>query len=421
MLLMSGLVVLASAGGRRSEQYLFNQSINLVAAFVAGAVVTAFDYRKWAKLKWLLPVAWSVTVALLTIVLFTRSIKGSRRWIDLKFFNLQPGEIAKIMAVIIPAWWAASKREGWMAALAAKRDALRAKLAKPGGKKFRAAGFWNASCRFLSVLTDGYLPAGCLVGVMVGLLLLEPDFGTTLVVCGIAGLVMFIAGLKWKHTGAGILIVGAVVLAIMWHNPNRRARLLGYINRAEAVEQQGEADEKTKAKNYQLDQSLVAFGNAMRDESITPFWDRANRHPWWNACTGVGYMKGMQKLSYLPEHHTDFIFAVGAEELGFFFSAGMLLLYTVFFASAVAIGVKSPDAMGRYLAIGMGALVYFQALYNIGVVTGAFPAKGLALPFFSYGGTHLIMEAVAVGTILSVSFRNSLQNRKNKSTISFIR
>ena len=127
----------------------------------------------------------------------------------------------------------------------------------------------------------------------------------------------------------------------------------------------------------------------------------------------MGLGESMQKHFYLPEAHTDFIFAVGGEELGLVFSIGVLLLFAAFFALSVYIAKKAADRLGRYLAFGMAFLVFFQAVFNLGVVCKALPTKGMALPFFSYGGTNMLSTFFAVGTILSVGI-HSLRDKKRE-------
>ena len=128
---------------------------------------------------------------------------------------------------------------------------------------------------------------------------------------------------------------------------------------------------------------------------------------------GVGLMKSMQKQNYLPEAWTDFIFAVGAEEMGVAFSVAVVLLFAAFFLLSVYIARKAADRFGRLLVVGMAFIVFFQAMFNIGVVCEALPTKGMALPFFSYGGTNMLASFFAVGTILSVGIRSlDDQNRR---------
>jgi cell division protein FtsW len=118
---------------------------------------------------------------------------------------------------------------------------------------------------------------------------------------------------------------------------------------------------------------------------------------------GVGLGESMQKQYYLPECHTDFIFAVGAEELGLFFSIAVIILFLAFFCISVYIARNASDRFGRFLVIGMAFIIFFQAVFNLGVVCEALPTKGMALPFFSYGGTSLMLQIFEVGIILSIS------------------
>ena len=128
---------------------------------------------------------------------------------------------------------------------------------------------------------------------------------------------------------------------------------------------------------------------------------------------GLGLGESMQKHAYLPEAHTDFIFAVGAEELGLFFSIAVIALFAAFFALSIYIARRAADRFGRFLVLGMSFIIFFQAMFNLGVVCEAMPTKGMALPFFSYGGTNLLSAFFAVGTIFSVGL-HSVQDRKRQ-------
>ena len=141
-------------------------------------------------------------------------------------------------------------------------------------------------------------------------------------------------------------------------------------------------EESGSAAAYQLQQAILAFKNG---------------GPW-----GVGFNQSIQKYNYLPEAHTDFIFAIGGEEFGFIFSVGVLLAYAVLLVCGILISMRAPDRLGRLLAFGMTLLLVFKAAFNIGVVTGCLPTKGLALPFISYGGTNMITALFAIGTLFNV-------------------
>ena len=217
------------------------------------------------------------------------------------------------------------------------------------------------------------------------LVIKEPDFGSVMVIGAAGGLVMFVAGVRLRHLiPAGLVgAVGAGV--VMAFNANRVRRLLAFLNSSQ------ETAEKVTTANmdaaaYQAHMALVAIKNG--------------------GILGVGLGKSMQKQYYLPECHTDFIFAVGAEELGLFFSIAVVVLFLAFFCISVYIARNASDRFGRFLVIGMAFIVFFQAVFNLGVVCEALPTKGMALPFFSYGGTNLLSAFFAVGTILSVGIHS---------------
>ena len=135
---------------------------------------------------------------------------------------------------------------------------------------------------------------------------------------------------------------------------------------------------------------------------------------------GVGFGNSMQKQMYLPENHTDFIFAIGAEEWGIGFSLLLLVLFVTVFVCGVIIAAKSSDRLGKFIAFGVTFLIFFQAMFNMGVVTGLLPTKGLALPFISYGGTNLMSAFISIGILINVSRQSDLQRQREKSKISAV-
>jgi len=192
------------------------------------------------------------------------------------------------------------------------------------------------------------------------------------VVCVVGGAMMFVVGTRVLYLllfgAGGASVVGMVLLT----NANRMERIKAWLHGEDSV----------SSAAYQLKQAILAFENG---------------GPW-----GVGFNQSIQKYNYLPEAHTDFIFAIGGEEFGFIFSIGVLLLYALILVCGVLISMRAPDRLGRLLAFGMMLLLVFQAAFNIGVVTGCLPTKGLALPFISYGGTNLVTALFAVGTLINV-------------------
>ena len=362
VLVALGLVVLSSASEANAmrlhgDAYFFmkRQFMYFAAGLVVASLAAWFDYRMWRD-HWLLAVLFYATVFVLLWAVFGfRPINGSYRWIALGPLRLQPSEFAKPAIVILLAAWL--DMSGWRVEL------------------FMRGAFWPA----------------VLIGVIAFPILLEPDFGSVMVVSLSGFLVMFVAGVRVLHLLPFVLAGAGVVGYKVMTNANRMARLISFAGGFADGPGGAEMDEASKRTAYQLHHALIAIKNG-------GIW-------------GVGLNQSMQKHYYLPENHTDFIFAIGAEELGMVFSLSVILLFLLFFGFAVYIAAKASDRFGRYLVIGMAFIVFFQAMFNIGVVSGALPTKGMALPFFSYGGTNMISAFFAVGTILSVGI-HSYRDRK---------
>jgi cell division protein FtsW len=328
-----GLVVLSSASeanGIRlhSDAYYFmqRQSFYLVIGVLVAVCAAAFDYHKWRDyqvLSWIFYVA--VIIGLIAVFGF-KAVNGSHRWITLGPIRIQPGEIAKIAIVILVAVWL--DKAGWR----------------------------------VELFVRGALLPAVFIGVIAVPILLAPDFGSVMVVGAAGFLIMLLAGVRILHMLPFMGLGMAVFLYKVVTNENRMARIAAFFGvkldlGAEVV------DAAAERAAYQAKQALVAIGNG--------------------GVWGVGLNQSMQKHYYLPEAHTDFIFAIGAEELGVLFSAGTVLLFIAFFVLAVYIARKASDRFGRFLVMGMTFIIFFQAMFNIGVVCKALPTKGMALPFFS--------------------------------------
>lgn len=353
-----GLIVLSSASAANAmrlhhgDAYFFikRQFAYLGVGIVLAVGVALFDYRRWRdhiSLAWLFYVA---VIVLLVAVFGFKAINGSHRWISVGPLRLQPSEFAKLSVVILLAAWL--DRLGWKVEL-----------------------FWKGA--FWPVVFIGGLAVP---------ILLEPDFGSVMVV-GFAGLLMmFVAGTRLRYLfPIGLMGVGVVAFKVAT-NANRMARLAAFFGGSSDAAGVPVMDAAAKRAAYQANQALAAIGNSQ-------IW-------------GAGLGESMQKYLYLPEAHTDFVFAVGAEELGVVFSVAVVLLFCAFFALSVYIARKASDRFGRFLVVGMAFIIFFQAMFNLGVVCKALPTKGMALPFFSYGGTNLLSAFFAVGTILSVGIHS---------------
>ncbi|HMD96735.1 MAG TPA: putative lipid II flippase FtsW [Terriglobia bacterium] len=217
------------------------------------------------------------------------------------------------------------------------------------------------------------LPVALVAGLSIALVLAEPDLGTSLTIALILAAMLFAAGLHWGYFAGGVMAAVPVVGSLIYLEPYRLRRWLAFLN----------PDADPLGKGFQIIQARIAVGSGGID--------------------GVGYMAGKQKLFYLPEPHTDFIFAVIGEELGFLGCVALLALFAVLLWRGLRAAARCPDEFGRLLAIGITVLLVGQALVNLTMVVGLMPTKGIALPLVSYGGSSLLMNLLAVGILLNIS------------------
>ena len=377
-----GFVVLSSAGGPVGlrtppsfDQYYFvkQQAKWLVISLPLFFCAMFFDYRNWKKNPWLTIALYVVVILALCAVFGFRPVNGSRRWLMFGPVRIQPSEFAKITVVIAMSVFL--DRVGWRIEL-----------------------FWKGAAKALAI-----------VAVPMGLAIVEPDFGSTIVMGAAGGALMFVAGMRWRH----ILIIGGIgtvgVGSLLLSNANRMRRIAAWL--PDGVKSLlstwcpwlGDltvSTEDAREANYQLDQALIAIRNGGE--------------------TGVGFGNSMQKQMYLPENHTDFIFAIGAEEWGIVFSLLILMLFVTIFVCGMIISANSCDRLGKFIAFGVTFLIFTQAMINISVVTGLLPTKGLALPFISYGGTNLMSALISIGMLINVSRQSDLQRQREKSKISAV-
>jgi cell division protein FtsW len=342
-LLAIGFLLLASASsvkGMAEEGDLFfyvKKQLFWLFLGILGAIGAAlFDYH-WLHKPRLNFFIIGVTVLLLILVFIPgigKCIKGSYRWIQIGPISIQPSEFAKITTVIMLCTWMTLKG------------------------------------RFASNMKQGlFIPLGCL-GVMLGLIFLEPDYGTTFLLAAVGAGIMFLGGTRTSHlVASGVIGMMLFTLAVM-QDPVRLKRFLSFVFR------EGDAF-------YQLNMSETAF-------ALGGVW-------------GQGYMQSLQKEWFLPEAHNDFIFAILGEEMGLIATILVVLLFALLMVFGLGICRRAPDRFGFLLAFGMTMLLSLEALINIGVVTGCLPTKGLALPFMSAGGSSMISSMLAVGVLLNVA------------------
>jgi cell division protein FtsW len=217
------------------------------------------------------------------------------------------------------------------------------------------------------------LPAVVPTCVFLGLIVFQPDLGTAIACAGITACVLFVAGIRLRYFGYALLAALVPLYFLIFHVSYRKDRILAFLNPY--------AD--PKGFGFHIIQSLIAVSTG--------------------GVTGLGLMEGKQKLFYLPEPHTDFIFAVTAEELGLVGALTVIILFAIFLWRGTRAALRTDDNFGRFLAIGITSMIVLQAFINISVVLGLMPTKGIPLPFVSYGGSSLFVTLMCVGVLLNIT------------------
>ncbi len=221
--------------------------------------------------------------------------------------------------------------------------------------------------------TIGFLPHLIVAGIFIVLIEKEPDFGTAMSLAGITFLMLFVGGTRLTHIVLCVLAAAPVLFYVIIKNPMRVERIITFLDPWKYAQDAG----------YQLVHSLQAIGSG-------GFW-------------GLGLGRSREKLFYLPDAHTDFIFSITAEELGFWGAVLVIVLVTALFVRGLELCLRAKDLYGSYLALGLVLLIGLQAGLNVAVVTGLMPTKGMSLPFLSYGGSSLLVNLIAVGMLLNIS------------------
>jgi len=245
-------------------------------------------------------------------------------------------------------------------------------MAKPALILFLAF-FLEGRSKSMDDWRNTIIPAVVPTLVFIGLIVFQPDLGTAIACAAITGCVLFVAGLDMRHLGYAFVASLLPLYFLIFHVAYRRARILAFLNPYSDPQGSG----------FHIIQSLIAVSTG--------------------GITGVGLMEGKQKLFYLPEPHTDFIFAVTAEELGLVGSLVIVLLFAIFLWRGIRTAVRTTDMFGRFLAVGITSMIVVQAFINISVVLGLMPTKGIPLPFVSYGGSSLFFALACVGVLLNIS------------------
>lgn len=337
-----GLIVLSSATqGLSSDPLLYvrKQLTWIGAGFGMLLLAVSIDYINYYRWSWYF---YTINLLLLGLVLFIgREVDGASRWIDLRFFDFQPSELAKLIIIITLARLLVDCDEG------------------------RMNGLFSSWPFFLHVLPP------------IALIFMQPDLGTALVFIVIFFGMLYMAGVHVRNL-ALYAAAGLAMIPLLWSRlmDYQKMRLLVFLN----------PEMDPLGYGYQLMQSMIAIGSG--------------------GIKGKGLYEGTQaRLQFLPEQHTDFIFSVLGEELGFLGAVVLLALYFMLIYRILKIGSYSKDSFGALLCTGVATMFTFQILVNIGMTISVMPVTGLPLPFMSYGGSSMMLNMLSIALVLNVGMR----------------
>src|SRR5271166_3793323 len=347
VMIFSASAVTADHQYGRPYIFLLRQAAWLVLGIFGMFVLMRTDYR---RLREPAVVCTAVCVVLLMLVgtFFLDKSHATHRWIRYGPVGIQPSELAKLSAILYLAWFLDLRRRSVTSLEFSKED-----------------------------LVQTILPAVAPILVCVALIVMQPDLGTSVDIVLIMTAILFVAGLSWKWLMVGTAAALPMLFVLITHVSYRQARVMAFLH----------PESDPQGAGFQLLQSLIAVGSG--------------------GFTGVGLMESKQKLFYLPEAHTDFIYAVICEELGFIGAAIVISFIAVYAWRGLRASFNAPDGFGRMLALGATAMVLFQSLINFAVVLGMMPTKGIPLPFVSYGGSSLLVMLLATGVLLNVAQQGS--------------
>jgi cell division protein FtsW len=338
-----GLVMIYSASQVLAERTYgtgtFFLSRQVIFAMLGTAVmigISSIPYRVYRTLAY--PILLLGLAGLAAVVGGAgQTIRGATRWIPIGPFNIEPSEIAKVAVVVWLAYSAAKKRE------------------------------------LVRSFTVGFVPHVLLAGFAAFLCLLQPDFGSAMIIVALTFAILFVAGARISYLLGTVIVAVPVVWQLVAGSAYRSQRILSFLD----------PWKDRLGHGYQLVQSQIGFGAG--------------------GVLGQGIGEGRQKLLFLPDAHNDFVSAIVGEELGLVGVLALLVVFGVLLVRGYRVATRCRDPFGSYLAFGITTLIGLQAVINLGVAMGVLPTKGLTLPFVSYGGSSLLVQMAAVGVLLNIS------------------
>jgi len=308
-----------------------------VLGFIACVTLASLDYEVLKKFALPVFIGSLFLAALVFVPHLGINLNGAHRWIRLPGATFQPSEIVKIALIVMLAWYG------------------------------------DYSQRKMNTFKRGIIIPGFIIAVALGLIFIEPDRGTTILLAAVSGTMLMIAGVRWLHVIPPVLGAAAALVFSLTHDSMRSGRINAWLH----------PEAHANGVALQAEQAKIAIGSG--------------------GLTGLGLGDGMQKHGFLPEIQSDFIFANIGEELGLVATLLVVLAFLVITICGLFIALRARDQFGCLLAVGITSLISYQAIINIGVVTSLLPNKGLALPFISAGGSSLLAMMMGVGILLSVA------------------
>jgi cell division protein FtsW len=336
VMVYSASAVLAAKENGNQFFYVLKQGVWVFIGFIVMLLMMQFNYQQLKNRRLVYGLLLITGVALLAVFGFTSS-NGAHRWIKLPGVSLQPSEVSKLALIIFLAYF----------------------LEKRAGEE---GDFWRT-----------FVPCGFITAMLAGLVVIEPDLGTAMMLALIFIVMIYTAGARLKHlalaAAPALIMVSGLLIFVPW----RLKRLITFLD--PWADPQG--------SGFQVVQSLIAVGSG--------------------GPNGLGFAQGKQKMFFLPFAHSDFIFAVIGEELGLVGALAVVAVFALFLWRGVRTALLAPDRFGMLLSLGIVTSIVAQALFNISVVLSLVPTKGIPLPFISYGGSSLVPTLAAVGILLNVS------------------
>jgi cell division protein FtsW len=336
VMVYSASAVLAQKENGNQFHYVLKQGVSVAIGFLVMLLAMQFNYQQLKSRRIVYSLLLLCTIGLISVFAFS-SVNGAHRWIKLPGVSLQPSEITKLSLIIFLAYF----------------------LEKRAGEE---GDFWRT-----------FVPCGVVTGLLGCLVVIEPDFGTAMMLVLIFTVVIFTSGARVLHLALAAAPALVAATGLLIFVPWRLKRLITFMD--PWADQQG--------AGFQVVQSLIAIGSG--------------------GTNGLGFAQGKQKMLFLPFAHSDFIFAVVGEELGLVGAIAVVAVFALFLWRGVRTALLAPDRFGMLLSLGIVTSIVAQALFNISVVLSLVPTKGIPLPFISYGGSSLVPTLAAVGILLNVS------------------